>query len=72
MLAVPLLTTVTPSLAQLLTGLLTAAFPDQLQLGLQQSQYRVVIPAVPVVTVPPPGAGAGAGVEGEGEGEGLV
>jgi hypothetical protein len=65
--------TVTPSLAQFETGALTAAFPDQLQLGLQQSQYRVVIPAVPVVVAGDDGEGEGEGEgDGEGDGEGLV
>jgi hypothetical protein len=35
---------VNPSIAHVCTGFVTEAFPAQAQLGLQQSQYRVVVP----------------------------
>jgi hypothetical protein len=35
---------VIPSIAHVCTGFVTGAFPGQPQLGLQQSQYRVVAP----------------------------
>lgn len=37
-------TDVNPSMAHVCTGLVTDALPPQAQLGLQQSQYRVVTP----------------------------
>ena len=44
-------TALVPSLAQVCTGALTGALPDQLQEALQQSQYRVVLPVSTLDTV---------------------